>query len=92
MGKAIDLTGRRFGRLVVIERAGTYRSRSGSHSEPLWRCRCDCGSEWLVRRGYLISGQTRSCGCLRSDSARDRMRKIYADAKAYLEGEQHDAD
>ena len=60
MGKKIDLTGRRFGRLVVICECG--RSK---HGRVLWKCRCDCGNECIVNGGYLTNGDTKSCGCLK---------------------------
>lgn len=66
MGRLIDLTGQRFGRLVVIERAGS--STSGF---ALWRCRCDCGKEIVVRGPLLRNGTTKSCGCFRSEVSRD---------------------
>lgn len=59
MGAFIDLTGQRFGRLTVIERAGT-RNRMA-----LWRCKCDCGEETLSISGSLRSGASKSCGCSR---------------------------
>lgn len=67
MGNPIDLIGRRFGRLVVIDRAGKNR-----HREVVWRCRCDCDNECIVGCGNLRSGKTRSCGCLSADMARER--------------------
>lgn len=54
----LDLAGRTFGRLTVLERTG---SRSG---KSLWRCRCSCGTETVVLSTYLTTGDTRSCGCL----------------------------
>lgn len=71
MSRLIDLTGKRFGRLVVMERAEYYTSPS-YQSVPLWRCRCDCGAECIVAGKSLRYGQTRSCGCLRSDSLKMR--------------------
>lgn len=62
MGKFIDLTGQRFGRLTVINRTGT--SKNGS---PLWRCICDCGSYTQVPTRCLRSGNTRSCGCIHKE-------------------------
>jgi hypothetical protein len=50
--------GDRFGRLVVVERAG---SRQGN---ALFACRCDCGNVKVVRGADLRYGATRSCGCL----------------------------
>lgn len=58
----IDVTDQKFGRLVVLERAGSDR-----WSQAMWRCRCDCGN-WVNVSGYgLRSGNTRSCGCLQKD-------------------------
>lgn len=51
-----DLTGERFGRLVVRAWAGS------SH----WICRCDCGSETRVLTANLTRNNTRSCGCIRN--------------------------
>lgn len=55
-----DLTGRRFGRLVVIQ-----YDRTDSHGETWWLCKCDCGNPDLVsiRRQSLRQGHTTSCGC-----------------------------
>ena len=60
--KAIDLTGRRFGKLVVLEHAG---KRVEKRKTPVWRCKCDCGKEIVVAGGNLRTGHTKSCGCLR---------------------------
>lgn len=57
-----DLTGQRFGRLLVLEDSGRRRPGGGV----LWRCRCDCGQEKLVRQDALVAGRTHSCGCLTS--------------------------
>lgn len=63
-----DLTGVRFGRLVVIRRADDYETPSG-HKEPRWVCHCDCGNEIITRGSCLKSkkSNTRSCGCLRRE-------------------------
>lgn len=53
MGKKLDLTGQRFGRLIVVESMKTR-----------WKCLCDCGNETFVDGGHLKSGHTQSCGCL----------------------------
>ena len=56
--RLIDLTGRRFGRLVVVSRA--ENDRCG----PLrWHVKCDCGEERVVQGDNLRSGHTTSCGC-----------------------------
>ncbi len=59
MSKLKDLSGMKFGRYVVIGRSG-----SDSRGQATWRCKCECGSEKVVR-GYAIQrGSAKSCGCL----------------------------
>lgn len=58
----IDLTGQRFGRLVVIERAENYVSPSGD-TNTMWKCQCDCGNITVVAQNKLRGGTTVSCGC-----------------------------
>jgi len=58
-----DLSSRRFGKLVVIEDSGERRKGSGG---VIWKCRCDCGQEKLIRQDSLVSGRTTSCGCVKS--------------------------
>ncbi len=57
-----DLTGRRFGRLMVIERTKDYVSPSGNHCSQ-WLCKCDCGNTTVVVTSSLTRGITSSCGC-----------------------------
>lgn len=63
MGKFQDLTGQRFGRLTVIERAEN-RVQPNGHCCTQWLCKCDCGKEVVVSALNLKRGHTRSCGCL----------------------------
>lgn len=58
----IDLTGKRFGRLTVIERAEDYVKKNGK--EPRWKCLCDCGKTTIVSGNELKRGGVKSCGCL----------------------------
>ena len=58
MSKFIDITGRKFGRLVVQGLAGKDR-----HGEPMWNCLCDCGDTKRVRGRSLKDSHTKSCGC-----------------------------
>lgn len=58
-----DLTGRRFGRLMVLERDGTTATR-----HVLWRVVCDCGSFKTVT-GIRLKAGTQSCGCLQRETA-----------------------
>lgn len=73
MSRLVDITGRRFGRLVVIEKAP--RAAHYSYRNTRWRCRCDCGAETVVCSQSLRYGFTRSCGCLRQDRMREYHRK-----------------
>lgn len=66
MGRpAVDLTGQRFTRLVVIERVAP----DVLHTHTRYRVRCDCGQERIVGPWSLKSGNSRSCGCLRRELA-----------------------
>lgn len=55
--KREDMTGKRFGRVVVVEPVGPLGS--------FWICRCDCGKWTKTSTAYLKTGM-RSCGCIRS--------------------------
>lgn len=59
-----DLTGNRYGKLVVLSQADPIIH--GDHSKRrAWLCRCDCGKEVIKAEDNMVSGHTRSCGCLR---------------------------
>ena len=60
-----DLTGKRFGKLVVIERNFEYQSIKNP-KQTYWNCLCDCGSKTVVTGGKLVFGHTQSCGCVKS--------------------------
>lgn len=59
--KMIDMTGERFGRLLVVARAENRGTVAA------WRCLCDCGQEVIRTGGGLRLGQSLSCGCLRRE-------------------------
>ena len=66
MKTLMDLTGQRYGRLLVLseaERIGTKR---------YWLCKCDCGKTTTVQHGNIRDGQVTSCGCLRSELSSSR--------------------
>lgn len=67
MGVKKDLTGKRFGRLVVVGRSPEMYVSPKGKTESCWLCRCDCGNEAIVKQSALVSGKTRSCGCLHSE-------------------------
>ena len=59
MGAFKDLTGMKFNRLTVIEQAGRDK-----YKKILWKCLCDCGSYTITHGRDLVSGNTKTCGCL----------------------------
>jgi hypothetical protein len=65
----VDLADRKFARLTVLSRAA-----SGRTGKARWTCQCDCGTEVTVFSTSLISGNTKSCGCLQRESAGARRR------------------
>lgn len=72
MGRhVIDLTGQRFGRLVVIGRADPPADNQGAAR---WHCRCDCGNETDVVGYSLRRETTASCGCLMRERVADAHR------------------
>ena len=58
-----DLTGRRFGKLLVLQRDGEYRYKNGHGTIPRYLCQCDCGNTVYVLANSLRSGNQTSCGC-----------------------------
>ena len=69
MGKKIDLVGKRFGRLTVIEES-PERKKDG---KVRWICKCDCGQVTKsISSGNLRNGNVRSCGCLHIEGLVDR--------------------
>lgn len=60
----VDIVGQRFSRLVALEKIGT-----DAQKHDVWRCRCDCGKETNVSSRSLITGHTKSCGCLQREKA-----------------------
>ncbi|MCK0507933.1 hypothetical protein [Aromatoleum anaerobium] len=65
MGKIIDMTGKRVGRLTVLRFGG----QNGGKGSYFWICRCDCGNETRVNGQKLRNGNTRSCGCFQHENA-----------------------
>lgn len=68
MGKFIDLTGQKFGRLTALRRV----ENKSKHT--MWLCRCDCGNEVAVDGGNLRKGLTKSCGCYNRELASKRVK------------------
>lgn len=67
-GRALkDISGQKFGRLLVIGRAEKPKCGRGAY----WQCVCDCGARGAFSGYYLRTGHTRSCGCLQREVCRD---------------------
>ena len=72
--KAKDIAGEHFGKLRAI--APTEKRADGS---VVWRCICSCGKEVQVPYNSLVSGNTKSCGCLKRENPGPAARMRYID-------------
>lgn len=95
MGKKLNLSGQRFGRLTVIEETTHH-----TNGTVRWICKCDCGNEVIVSRHNLRDGSTKSCGCWQIESRgrnkthgerHTRLYKIWASMKqrCYCQSQQN---
>ena len=92
MSKVIDLTGQKFGRLTVIERAPDKIYSTGRKAIA-WRCVCDCGNEVIVTRSELINKKRKnvSCGCWKRENAMIQLNKIHnGELKSYKKYNKYD--
>lgn len=62
--QAVDMTGQRVGRLLIVSRAENTKQNKAQ-----WLCRCDCGNEVIVSRRSLKDASTTSCGCYQREAA-----------------------
>lgn len=69
MGKLIDLTGKRFGRLIILNKTN-IKNKFGYIQ---YDCICDCGNHLLASRNSLIRGLIKSCGCLHSQQSSENI-------------------
>lgn len=75
-GKMIDVSGNGFGRLVALFPVDSNHKKQ-------WLCKCDCGNELVVTYNNLVSGNTKSCGCLHRETIKDGWKR-YRDAQQYI--------
>ena len=66
----VDLVGKKFGRLTVLEKMPKGKGESW------WLCECECGNRKVARGSSLKNGAVRSCGCLAKEVAREHGRKM----------------
>lgn len=71
--------GKRFGRLVVIERVNET-------GRATYRCQCDCGNEKITRGVNLTGGKVLSCGCLKAEMASKQLEDIRDSSKKAVLG------
>ena len=76
-----DETGKRYGRLTVIEKHHQDKRR-----EWHWLCKCDCGNQTVVSGNKLRSGHTTSCGCLQEEHRKKGINKTHgmSDTPLYI--------
>lgn len=60
----LELVGKKFGKLKVLKFWKTKRKGRIGNRASWWTCLCDCGNKKQVQGGRLVSGHTKSCGCL----------------------------
>jgi len=68
--------GDKFGRLTAIEEAEPYFPPNGGDHKRCIRCKCDCGKITNPHLSSLISGRTKSCGCLNRDIV-SKLKKVH---------------
>lgn len=79
-----DLSGQRFGRLFVCERAPDHVKTNGGH-QTTFRCLCDCGNTTVVLAYNLKNGHTTSCGCLGAER-RGESKRTHGGSRTRLHG------
>ena len=70
MKKRIDLTGKRFNRLVVVKEVD--KNKYGTRQ---WLCKCDCGKYVIDTSNHITTGHTKSCGCYKIEFAKNSFTK-----------------
>jgi|ERR1700722_273528 len=76
-----NLVGKRFGRLLVVEE---QPSQNKKQKRPSWKCLCNCGEITIVDRGCkLKNGNTKSCGCLKSEKSSQHLTNVGFSRRKY---------
>ena len=78
MSKSLDLTNKRFGKLVAL-----YPLEERKNGRRVWHCRCDCGNEKDIIVSNLTNGYTQSCGCLQKEKTSETNRKKGLEGKQF---------
>ena len=87
MAKYVNIINQKFGKLIVLSLHHTKTYKSGQKVE-YYLCKCDCNKEIIVSKPNLLSGHTKSCGCLKHKPynythqlTNTRIYKIWCDIK-----------
>lgn len=67
-----DLTGMRFGRLIVLSLDSINKYR-----QSLWLCKCDCGNTKIIRGNHLKTKRIKSCGCLKKEKFSKKHQRLF---------------
>jgi hypothetical protein len=78
--KRIDLTGKKFGKLLVISELDAGYFKCGA-KKGMWLCKCECGKETKVRGAALKSGNIKSCGCVHAINETKYLKTLF---KVYI--------
>ena len=76
MAVRVDITGNKYGRLTAVKE---LKRKVAGRNRYYWQCVCDCGGSIAVMRDSLVSGATKSCGCLAAENDRRFPEKIAAE-------------
>lgn len=77
ISKVKDLTGQKFGKLLVVSREPSKNGRA------MWLCKCECGNYTTVKGNKLSTGHTKSCGCLQIYKA-SKLNRTHGESKTRL--------
>lgn len=86
-----DMIGKKFGRLTVVE----YTGKRDKHNYKIYKCKCDCNNIIYVNSNKLKSGNTKSCGCLKTEQltkhskSHTRIYRIYYGMKQRCYNKKH---
>lgn len=70
-----NLSGMTFGRLTVLHQTDDYVTPKGEHLA-MWKCKCSCGEDYIAEGRHLKRGDTKSCGCYRSEQSYKLNKKV----------------
>lgn len=87
--KLLDIAGKKFGKLTALE---SVKVEVNNKKKTQWRCICECGKETVTTSSRLVSGTTKSCGCIKGvcktftkDKFVERAKSVHGNAYDYSE-------